>query len=117
MRALSLDLSDRTPIQDAHAPYQSEVMKKDQPSLLRNVVVGLGIAEATALVAFMALMQGSTDPLAKAIGWGMTKIAAALLVTLVVPGLALGLGNHRLGWALAILILAVPVSVFLWAYA
>lgn len=92
-------------------------MKKDQPSLFRNLVVGLGIAEATALVAFMALMQGSTDPLAKAIGWGMTKIAAALLVTLVVPGLALGLGNHRLGWALAILILAVPVSVFLWAYA
>jgi len=92
-------------------------MLRDQPSHHRKIVIGLGIAETTVLLAFIALMQGSTDPLARAIGSGMTTAAAVPLLGLVVPGLMLGLANRLLGWAFAFLVVAIPVSGFLWAYA
>lgn len=92
-------------------------MNSDPPSPLRTIVLLLGIVEAAALLAFMALLQGSTDPLGKAIGQGMTVAAAVPLLTLVLPALTLGFANRWLGWALALLILAVPVSGLLWVYA
>lgn len=92
-------------------------MLRDQPSRLRKIVIGLGIVETTVLLLFIAMMQGSTDPLAKAIGSGMTTAAAVPLIALVLPGLVLGLANRLLGWALAFLVVAIPVSGFLWAYA
>lgn len=47
----------------------------------------------------------------------MTTAAAVPLLGLVLPGLVLGLANRLLGWALAFLVVAVPVTGFFWAYA
>jgi hypothetical protein len=84
---------------------------------LRAVVIGLAVIEAAVIVTFAAWMHGSTDPLADAIASGMRRLALIPLLAFVLPGLALGLANRNLTLAVALLLLALPVSVLVWAKA
>jgi hypothetical protein len=84
---------------------------------LRTVVIALAVIEAAAILTFAAVMHGSTDPLGDAIASGMKRLALIPLLAFVLPGLVLGLANRHLSWALALLVLALPVGAFIWAKA
>ena len=69
------------------------------------------------VLVFVGLMLQSTDPLGKAIGQGMAKLAAIPALVCVLPGLALGIANRQLPLALALLLGAVPLAFVLWRFA
>ena len=78
------------------------------------VEVVIGLAETQAVIAFSALMLQSTDPMGQAIGQAMVKLIAIPFCALILPGLALGLANRWLPAALALVVLAVPVTLVVW---
>ena len=84
---------------------------------LRIVEVVIGLAETLAVIAFSALMLQSTDPMGQAIGQAMVKLIAIPFCALILPGLALGLANRWLPAALALVVLAVPVTLVVWRLA
>ena len=81
------------------------------------VVIVVGLAETLAMIAFSALMLQSTDPMGQAIGRAMVKLIAIPFCALTLPGLALGAANRWLPAALALVVLAVPVTVIVWRLA
>ena len=86
-------------------------------SALRIAVIVVGLGETLAVLAFSALMLQSSDPLGRAIGQGMVKLIAIPFCVLVLPGLALGLANRWLPAGLALVALAVPVTLIVWRLA
>lgn len=85
--------------------------------ILRTIVIGLGLLEAAVLVGFIVLMLQSSDPLGRSIGTAMAGLAAIPLGMLVLPGLGLAFLGRRLGLALALELLVLPVGAALWLFA
>lgn len=86
-------------------------------SSLRALVLALAAIEGLALLLFTGLMLKSSDPLGKAIGFGMIRLAAVPLLVVIVPALMMGLLNRGLSIALAMLLLAPPAFFVLWRLA
>lgn len=84
---------------------------------LRIAVILLGALQSLAALSIFLLFSGSTDPLGKAIGKAVQMMVLAPFVLLIVPGLALGIIGRWLQVALALLLVAIPVTALLWYFA
>lgn len=84
---------------------------------MRKAVIAIAILETAVVAVFAGLMLQPSDPLGRAIGQGMMKLAALPFLAMVLPGLVLGIANRWLPAALALVLLAVPVSAVLWRMA
>jgi hypothetical protein len=85
--------------------------------MLRKTVLVLTGLEALLALAFIALMLQATDPIGSSIGRGMAMLTAIPLAALVLPALALAIADRWLKFALALSLLALPLSALLWVVA
>jgi hypothetical protein len=75
------------------------------------VLAGIETVLLGALVLLFLSQAGSSDPLSRAIGRAVTTLVAIPLLTCAVPALVLGVMGRWLKLALALAILAVPLTL------
>jgi hypothetical protein len=94
--------------------------KDRQRRWLRGACFVLAAAETGLLGLFMGVMVDaalSADPLGSEIGRGMAALTAAPLFLFALPALTLAVLDRWLQAALALAVLAMPVSILLWRLA
>jgi hypothetical protein len=78
-------------------------------------VAGLETVLFSGLVLLFISQAGSSDPLSRVIGNGVATLLAIPLVVFALPALVLGVMGRWLRVALALTILAVPVTLVIYA--